>query len=173
MRRSRSIVVYVIACVIAALAPFLSAQSEHQSRTSGAVTFAGWPSEFEGRSLTPLPLSDLEQRFGNGFPGKIGRFTDGKREIIIRWVTEATRKLHSASDCFQGIGYSVQPLALHRDDKGSLWSSFAASKGSERLRVYERIHTDSGKTWTDVSAWYWSALQADGPWWAITVAEKE
>ena len=107
--------------------------------------FSGWPDQFEGKTLTPLPLTELEQRFTTDFPGKIGRFTDGKREIIIRWVTEATRKLHPASDCFQGIGYSVKPLALHRDNDGSLWASFAATKGDERLRVYERIHSEVGR----------------------------
>jgi hypothetical protein len=121
-----------------------------------------------------MPLTELEQRFNADFPGKIGRFTDGKREIIVRWVKEATRMLHPASDCFQGLGYSVKPLPVHRDDKGSLWSSFAATKGNDRLRVYERIHSDSGETWSDVSAWYWAALRADsGSWWAITIAEKE
>lgn len=109
----------------------------------------------------------------NDFPGRIGRFSDGEREIVIRWVTEATRKLHPASDCFQGLGYSIKPRALQRDDKGSLWSSFGASKGNERLRVRERIHSESGETWTDVSSWYWAALREEGPWWAITVAEKE
>jgi hypothetical protein len=56
-----------------------------------------------------------------------------------------------------------------------LWAIFAAAKDSERLRVYERIHNDSGETWTDVSSWYWSALSQNGAgsWWAITVAEKE
>jgi len=40
--------------------------------------------------------------------------------------------------------------------------------------VYERIHDNSAETWTDVSAWYWSAMRKDsGSWWAITVAEKE
>ncbi|HJP94286.1 MAG TPA: hypothetical protein VJ875_20165 [Pyrinomonadaceae bacterium] len=170
----RTFVVYVIACAIAALLPVLSARSERLARASIDVTFPGWPNEFEGRSLTPLPLTQLEQRFGSDFPGKIGRFTDGKREIIIRWITQATRKLHPASDCFQGIGYSVKPLALHRDDNGSLWSSFAATKGNDRLRVYEQIHSDSGETWTDASAWYWSALNdGSGSWWAITIAERE
>jgi len=165
----RTLVVYVIACAIAALLP---ARSERLARASVNVTFPGWPSEFEGRSLTPLPLTKLEQR--SDFPGKIGRFTDGKREIVVRWVTQATRKLHPASDCFQGIGYSVKPLPLHRDGNGSLWSSFAATKGNERLRVYEQIHSDSGETWTDVSAWYWSALNdGNGSWWAITIAEKD
>lgn len=162
---------YLIACAIVALLPFLSTHSEQPSPNT--VAFPGWPNHFEGRTLTALPMTELEQRFMSDFPGRIGRFSDGKREIVIRWVTEATRKLHPASDCFQGLGYTVEPLALHRDNGGWLWSSFAASKGNERLRVYERIHSESGESWTDASAWYWSALGEDGPWWAITVAEKE
>jgi hypothetical protein len=166
-----SSLLYIVACAIAALMPFLAAHSEQSS--GAASVFYGWPDQFEEKTLTELPLTELEQRFATDFPGKIGRFTDGRREIVIRWVTEATRKLHPASDCFQGIGYSVKPLALHRDKDGSLWSSFAATKGDERLRVYERIHDNAGETWTDVSAWYWSAMRKDsGSWWAVTVAEK-
>lgn len=171
--RSSSLL-YIVACAFAALMPFLATQSGHSSRDASASVFYGWPTQFRGKTLTELPLTQLEQRFATDFPGRIGRFTDGEREIVIRWVIEATRKLHPASDCFQGIGYSVKPLAVHRDEEGSLWSSFAATKGDERLRVYERIHNNSGETWTDVSAWYWSALRQDrGSWWAITVAEKE
>lgn len=169
----RSSLFYIVACAVAALVPFLSAQSE-SSHAPGSVAFPGWPGEFQGKTLTPMPLTELEERFNTDFPGKIGRFTDGKREFVIRWVTEATRKLHPASDCFQGLGYNVKPLPVHRDEKGSLWSSFAATKGHDRLHVYERIHADSGETWTDVSAWYWAALRhGEGGWWAITIAEKE
>jgi len=170
----RSYIFYLIACVLAALAPFVFAES-HVPSNAGNVAFPGWPTEFDGKTLTPLPLTEVEKRFAGGFPGRIGRFTDGNREIIIRWVTEATRKLHSSSDCFQGLGYSVQPLAAHRDTNQSLWGSFAATKRNDRLRVYERINNDAGETWTDVSSWYWSALRREdsGPWWAFTVAEKE
>lgn len=167
----RSSFFYIIVCAVAAALPFATARSEYSSTTVGA--FPGWPAQFEGKTLTQLPLTELEQRFASGFPGKIARFTDGKREIVVRWVTEATRKLHPASDCFQGLGYTVKPLAMHRDDNGSLWSSFAARKGNDRLRVYERIHRESGESWTDVSAWYWSAFRdGSGSWWALTVAEK-
>lgn len=171
MRAGR--LLYIVACAIAAVMPLLAAPSEQLSGAASESVFYGWPDRFEGKTLTELPLTGLEQRFATDFPGRIGRFTDGQREIVIRWVTQATRKLHPASDCFQGIGYSVKPLALHRDKHGSLWSSFAAKKGDERLRVYERIHDNSGETWTDVSAWYWSAIRTDhGSWWSITVAEK-
>ena len=131
----RSSLFYIIVCVIAALPPFLSTQSE-SAGNAAAVAFPGWPTEFEGRTLTAVPLTELEERFNTDFPGKIARFTDGKREIVIRWVTEATRKLHPASDCFQGLGYTVKPLAMHRDEKGSLWSRFAATKGNERLACF-------------------------------------
>ena len=164
---------YIVACVLAGLMPLLSATSE-PSGVGREADFTAWPAELNGAPLTPMPLTELEQRFAADFPGKIGRFTDGKREIIIRWVTEPTRKMHFASDCFQGLGYTVKPLPVHRDKQGALWSSFAASKGNERLRVYERIYSDQGESWTDVSAWYWSALHKEsGPWWALTVAEKE
>jgi len=170
----RSYIFYVIACAMAAAAPFIFAGS-HVSSNPGNVPFSGWPTEFEGKTLTPLPLTDVERRFASEFPGRIGRFSDGSREIIIRWVTQATRKLHPSSDCFQGLGYNVKPLAAHRDANGSIWASFAATKGNNRLRVYERINNDSGETWTDASAWYWSAVRHEdsGPWWAFTVAEKE
>ena len=136
--------------------------------------FPGWPTKFEGKTLTPLALNEIEQSFASDFPGRIARFTDGDREIIIRWVTESTRMLHPSSDCFQGLGYTVKPLAAHRDEKGVLWARFSATKGDNRLVVYERIYDDTGEMWTDVSAWYWSAMNHDyGSWWAITIAEKE
>ena len=165
-------ILYITACLLAALAPLLSTQSRPQS--SDAVNFPGWPTQFEGRALTALPLTEREQRFGNDFPGRIARFTDGHREVIFRWVTEATRKLHPASDCFEGIGYRVRPLPLHVDEAGVRWGSFKATRGGESLRVYERIYNDSA-SWTDVSAWYWAAIgeQSQGPWWAVTVALKE
>jgi hypothetical protein len=169
----RSSLFYIVACAVAALMPFLSSRSE-SSGNAATASFPGWPTDFEGKTLTPLPLTTIEERFNAEFPGKIGRFTDGKREFIVRWVTEATRKLHPASDCFQGLGYTVKPRPIYRDEKGSLWSSFAATKGNDQLRVYERIHNNYGETWTDASAWYWAALQhGKGSWWAITIAEKE
>lgn len=168
----RSNAFYLVACVLAALVPWLAVNSKRGGETSG-IAFPGWPTHFENRELTALPLQERERRFSGDFPGRIARFTDGEREIIIRWVTEATRKLHPASDCFEGVGYSVHPLPLRVDRAGERWGSFTAVRQSEKLRVYERIYTDDGQSWTDVSAWYWAAENDAGAWWAVTVAENE
>jgi hypothetical protein len=165
---------YLSICTLAALMPLLPLQSKQAQSVLPRVAFGGWPERLEGQLLRPLPLTERELRFGGDFPGQIGRFNDGRREVIIRWVTEATRKLHPASDCFEGIGFRVRPLPLHVAGDGSLWSSFIATRGNERLRVRERIYSDAGESWTDVSSWYWTAArESRGPWWAITVAEAE
>ena len=109
------------------------------------------------------------------FPEKVRRFTDGRREIIIRHVREATRKLHPSADCFSGIGYQIKSLALKLDEENNLWSCFRAEKNGEKWKVCERIYSGNGKNWTDVSAWYWSALtdSSEDGYWAVTIAESE
>lgn len=171
----RSTTLYIAACLLAALVPWMPNASKLQGGQASLTAFPGWPTEFEGRALTSLPLEEREQRFSDEFPGRIARFTDGRREIIMRWVVEATRKLHPASDCFEGVGYGVAPLPLKVDEAGARWGSFIATRGEERLRVRERIYDDRGGAWSDVSAWYWTAARerSAGPWWAVTVAERE
>ena len=126
-----------------------------------------FPNEFEGRSIKQLELTEREEMFMRGFPGEIRRFTDGNREIIFRHVNTATRKLHPASDCFLGIGFSVKPLPVRIDSEKNKWSCFKASKNGEILKVCERIYTKSGESWTDVSSWYWAALGDPSPDWLL------
>jgi exosortase/archaeosortase family protein len=166
----RHLVLLATLAVGVACVPFL--HNEHTSRSAGA--FPGWPATFEGRALTPLPLTTRERQFQAGFPGRIGRFRDGRHELIIRWVTRDTRLLHPAADCFRGMGYRVTPLPLARDAAGGLWGAFRAERGTQTVRVRERIVDDAGHAWSDVSAWYWSAAlhHAAGPWWAITIADE-
>jgi hypothetical protein len=167
--------VYAGACALALLAPWLGAAPAVVGGGGAAAPFPGWPTHFEGRPLTRLPLTELEERFGSDFPGRMARFTDGRRELVVRFVTDATRKLHPASDCFVAIGYRVRPLPLKVDAGGSRWGSFTAERGGERLLVNERIYSDAGGSWEDASAWYWAAVggRDAGPWWAVTVAERE
>jgi len=71
--------------------------------------FPGWPTDLDGKALKELPLTEREQRFNSGFPGRIGRFTDGRREIIIRWITVPSHRLHAASVCLRASGAKIIP----------------------------------------------------------------
>ncbi len=156
---------FVIACLAAAAAPLVSSST----RPASDAAFPGWPHTFEGQSLSRLPLSDREASFAEGFPGRVGRFGAGGREVVMRWVSEETRMLHPAADCFEGLGYTTRRLT---DAAG--WGRFEAAKDGERLLVRERIFDETGGSWTDVSAWYWAAVsgRSRGPWWSITTAER-
>ena len=164
-----SALAFALACILAALAPFAGAPAH----TVNANGFPGWPRSFEGRPLKQLPLTAIEQRFQQNFPGRVGRFSDGEREVIIRWVSEGTRKLHSSADCFKANGYQLtaQPVTVRGQER---WSGFLATRGAQQLAVRERIHDAAGHQWSDVSAWYWAVQlgQSGGPWWALTVAAK-
>jgi hypothetical protein len=166
----------ILAALLAALAPVLSLAL---SRTLGrdvmvaGESFPGWPAHFEGRALIALPLTPREARFVEGFPGRVGRFHDGRREIIVRWVATPTRLLHPAADCFRGVGYAIAPLPARRSAGGEVMSCFRATRGKEAMTVCELIRGAQGNHWPDVSAWYWSALlgSSPAPWWSYVVAE--
>jgi exosortase/archaeosortase family protein len=138
-----------------------------------------WPREFDGRPIRPLALSAVEQRFADQFPGVIGRFTDGKRSIVLRFVVAPTRMLHPATDCYRGLGYRVLSTALEHEPTPSpsgrpkLRRCFIAERNGQRVRVCERIVDAAGQTFTDTSAWYWAAVmgRSIGPWRAITEAQ--
>jgi hypothetical protein len=121
-----------------------------------------------------MPLTRRELAFSGDFPGRIGRFSDGEREIIIRWVGAPTRMLHPAADCFRGIGYSIAPLPAEKDAKGAAMSCFRATHGADDLKICEIIRDTGGESWPDVSAWYWHALigATQAPWWSFVVAQR-
>jgi hypothetical protein len=133
-----------------------------------------WPLSFEGHPLTRLPLSAVDQRFADRFPGQIGRFTDGRRIIILRAMREPTRMLHSAAVCFRGLGYRVEAAHAVKDAGGTTWGCFGAERDGMALSVCERIHDTQDGAWSDVSSWYWAAVlgRTQGPWYAITVVSR-
>jgi hypothetical protein len=161
------VIAFALVCAGAAVAPLFT----HASKAS-ADGFPGWPARFEGAPITPLALSPVEERFQQNFPGRVGRFTDGRRELILRWVAEGSRKLHPASDCFKANGYALVALPIAVKD-GERWSGFTAARGKQQYEVRERIVDAAGGQWSDVSAWYWAVQlgQTKGPWWAVTVAQ--
>jgi hypothetical protein len=163
---------FLIAALAAALVPLVD-----RSRDARAATmhgFPGWPTTYEGRTLTELPLSPREMGFVRDFPGRVGRFSDGRREIIIRWVDAPTRRLHPAADCLRASGYRIVPMPARTDASGVTMSCVRASGPAGDMAVCEVIRDERGQSWPDVSAWYWHAMlgASPAPWWSFVVAEK-
>lgn len=146
-----------------------------QAPAAPATAHTELPAQWQGRALRPLALSAVEQRFAENFPGTLNRMTDGLQTLVLRTVTEPTRMLHPAVDCYQALGYRIAAQQLERDQAQQLWRCFEATpgpSGGQRLRVCERIQDAAGQGFTDTSAWYWAAVmgQSTGPWQAITIA---
>jgi len=122
--------------------------------------------------LSALPLSARESAFLAGFPGAVARFTDGERDIVMRWVTQPTRRLHPAEDCYRGLGYTVDTSRIVADADRARWRCFKASRKQDAREVCEQLQDQEGGRWTDVSAWYWAALlqQSNGPWLVTTAS---
>jgi exosortase len=168
---------HVLACSVVAILPLSSPKRLPASAAADLATFPGWPPSFEGRPLVAQPLSAREQIFLTDFPGRVAKFTDGRRQFVLRWTSVPTRKLHLSSDCFRGAGFAIVPrpaLAAPAASGVVQYSRFSATRGSESLLVSERICDDAGHSWPDASSWYWSAAfnPASGPWWAVTIVES-
>lgn len=162
----------LVAAALAAISPLLATDQLNaaQVRPSEHV-FPGWPDEFEGRALIARPLSSQEKAFAASFPGRLGVFDDSDgRRIILRWITQATRKLHSSADCLRATGCEIEALS-----PSDGWRRFLARSEAGSMSVRERIHSQHqpGQAWRDVSAWFWAAVRSPqaGPWWAVTVIE--
>jgi hypothetical protein len=147
---------------------------DKQNKSSAPSSFPGWPGEYEGKLLKQLELTDKEEVFVRGFPGKVARFSDGSKELIIRWVEQPTRKLHPASDCFKGNGYYITHQPVQLNDYGIEMGCFTASRGNNQLNVCEYMEARDGKSWSDISAWYWGALLGDSSegWMSYVIAER-
>ncbi|MDZ4833343.1 MAG: exosortase/archaeosortase family protein [Candidatus Melainabacteria bacterium] len=160
---------FAVASVVACLIPFFQAPYHENISKSGE---SAWPGEFEGCVLKPVKLSSVETKFSSEFPGRIAKFSDGKRTILYRQVNKPTRQLHPSSDCYKGNSFKLRPMAALRDTEGKVWSRFQASKGGRNLEVREIVSDSQGRTWSDTSSWYWSALlgKTQSPWMAVTVA---
>jgi hypothetical protein len=164
---------FVVAAAAAAFAPLLHHAGD--LTIADADAFPGWPTHYEGRALTEMALTPREVEFVRDFPGRVGRFSDGRREIIVRWVGTPTRRLHSAADCFRGIGYGVTPMPVRKDAAGQAMGCFRASHRGDDMMVCEVIRDERSESWPDVSAWYWNAMLGStrAPWWSFVVAERE
>jgi hypothetical protein len=159
----------LIACALAAGIPLLPSD---RGLSNALPLIPDWPSHFLGRALQELPLTAREQAFAKEFPGTVGRFTDGERDIVMRWVTHPTRRLHPAEDCYRALGYQIKAARIVEDGERSHWRCFEVSRGGGQHQVCEQIRDPDGLRWTDTSTWYWAALleRTHGPWLVTTVA---
>jgi hypothetical protein len=123
----------------------------------GAAVSTGfeWPTHRDGAALRPLALSEVEHRFAQRFPGRIARFTDDRsRVFVLRHVTQPTRMLHPAADCFRATGYAIEQARLERDERQRMWRCFVARRAGtggldgEALRVCERIEAVGARALT-------------------------
>ena len=164
---------FLFALVLAASSPLLP--KARLSPDSGNTAFPGWPTRFDGQPLAPMPLAAQDEYFTRGFPGKVARFATGGRQVVLRWVNAPTRRLHPASHCFAGAGYEIRPLPMDMGSDGALMSCFSARKPHEALRVCEQLRGAEGRSWPDISSWYWHAVTAPAgsSWWSYVIVEHE
>lgn len=133
----------------------------------GVFTFNGLTLPLES-----LPPSAAEKAFAASFPGALTSHRWGEAQVILRRVTTATRRLHPSRDCLRAAGFQTSDEVVVRTNADTEWSRFTASRGTTRLLIHERIVSEAdGSSWTDVPAWFWSALRhpLNGPWRAETV----
>ncbi|MET0261821.1 MAG: hypothetical protein ABW223_02900 [Rariglobus sp.] len=166
---------FLVLCAVAATAPAWRAWSASSSvsRTGNNLAHAGFPG-WDTAPISPTwqqqPLGNREARFTRDFPGVTGLFTADGRTYVVRWLERPTRKLHPAADCLRALGYDITPCPIRQQADGTLWSAFEAVRGPDHLRVHERISGADGRSWTDISTWFWHAAlgRAEGPWWVVT-----
>jgi hypothetical protein len=172
MKARAGLLLFILACLFASGA---SRRAAEEPAAVGGAGFPGWPAEFEGKPLRETALNAVEQAFSGQFPGRMGRFTDGSRLIVMRWVTAPTHRVHSGADCLQAAGYRLKPGDWRRDPQGAIWSTWTAAGKNGALAIRERCFDDHGRSWQDVSSWFWAAVtgRSAGPWWVVTVAERE
>ena len=129
------------------------------------------PTEWQGKPLRPLALSEVEMRFARHFPGTLARLTDGNQVLVLRTVNQPTRMLHPATDCYRGLGYRIHNERLEERTDKTRWRCFIAERSDRLVRVCERIEDAQSQGYTDASAWYWAAVsgQSRGLWKAMTV----
>ncbi|HKU90892.1 MAG TPA: hypothetical protein VJP84_13960 [Steroidobacteraceae bacterium] len=158
------------AMVLAAVAPLLASHADKAHASGGALP--AWPHEFEGRPLTPIALTAEQGRLLADFPGAAARFSDGERDILMRWVTQPTRRLHPAEDCYRGWGFEVASSKIRADRDGRRWRCFEVTRDGVARQVCEQIRDADGANYTDVSSWYWDATlnRTQAPWLVVTVA---
>ncbi len=161
--------VFVLLALMAALSPLVP-----EPGGAARPDAASWPASFDGRKLLPLPPAAEDRILARRFPGQVARFSDGRRQIVLRRLDSATRRLHPASDCYRAIGYGIEPAPMRMVAGQGPASCFVARRGGRAFLVCEQVRDPAGRSWPDISSWYWAALlgSSRGPWLASLTVER-
>lgn len=160
---------FSMCCCLAAIGPLMSSSPQ----TTSLDAFSGWPPEFSDPKFQAVRLTKHESAFAESLPGRLGKFTDGRRQFLVQWIAEGSRLVHSSTDCLTKAGYTVKPDPIRIDSFGNRWAAYQATRQGQSYHIMERLYDDSGHEWHDVSTWYWAVLRQKtrGPWWMVTVIE--
>jgi hypothetical protein len=170
MRPVPSILLFGLLAVAAAAAPLMRRSGDAGEAERGQP----WPERFEGRPLAALPPAPEDAILARNFPGRVARFSDGRRQIVLRRLAAATRRLHPASDCFRATGYEISPAPMRVAPGRGPASCFTARRDGLAYLACEQVSDQAGRSWPDVSSWYWAALlgTSRGPWLATLTVER-
>lgn len=160
--------------LIAIFQPFLSSPvSTRKSTQKVKMAEINWPKSLNGIQLKEVSIPEKQSRFISKFPGEIKFFKHRNKLIMLRLIIKPTRKVHPASDCYKGAGYSIKWQPIEINNSGERWGNFLANKDGVSISVKERIVDDKQNQWTDASSWYWAAVlgETKPPWWGITIEE--
>ncbi len=116
------------------------------------------PTEYSALNLIKCPPTKLEQEFTKQFPGQIDTYHHPSGMLILRQVHGATRKLHNTSTCLESSGFKLSNHAETTDSEGRIWQTYHARNAKNDLTVQTIIIDDTGRNWTTVEEWFWSAL---------------
>lgn len=160
-------VLLATAVLLAAGAPLLP------HAAPSAPPLAPWPASLDGHPLRRIAAGPGDAMLARDFPGHVARFSDGRRQIVLRQVSRATRMFHPPRDCFAALGYAIQPLPMS-PVAGGYASCFEARRRGTALKACEHIRDVRETVYPDVPSWYWPALTgtSPGPWLAVMTVEQ-
>lgn len=116
------------------------------------------PPEYRALKLTKCPPTQLEQEFAHKFPGRLETYQHASGILIFRQVQGATRKLHNTSTCLSASGFKLTQPEFTTDPQGRTWEHYQARNAKNQLEVKTIIMDETGKSWTNVEEWFWSAF---------------
>lgn len=160
----------VVVCLAAAILPLLRGTHPIVRNSTPAPP---WPEPF--RNMREQPLTGTETRFAAEAGTSVARFTGNGRDWVLRWIPNASRRIHPAEECYRAAGWRVHPLPMRFivPSDGSFasarWGCFEAQRGTIGAEVCQTIIDGSDRSWSDVGSWWWAAIfhRTPAPWLAV------